>query len=130
MSTTRARTLRNNLTEAEVILWSRLRRLRAAGYHFRRQAPLGGYYADFVCLNHRLVIELDGAQHEAAAQAEHDRVRDAVLRERGFTVLRYANAAVGLRLSDIMEDVMRHLEGSPVRWVGKLAPTHPANASR
>jgi very-short-patch-repair endonuclease len=130
MSTTRARALRNNLTQAEVILWSRLRRLRAMGYHFRRQAPLAGYYADFACLNYRLVVELDGSQHQTAAAVEHDRVRDAALAARGFTVLRFDNAAVGTRLSDIMEAVMGYLEGARGRWVGKLAPAHPPSASR
>ena len=54
----RARQLRNNMTEPEVILWSRLKRLRAEGFHIRRQAPFRGYYLDFVCFERRVAIEV------------------------------------------------------------------------
>ncbi len=61
--TARAGALRASMSEAEVILWSRLKRLREQGYHFRRQAPFRGYFLDFVCYARRLVVEVDGGQH-------------------------------------------------------------------
>ena len=58
-----ARTLRSSPTEAERLLWYRLRRRRVGGFRFRRQVPIGRYICDFVCPRARLVIELDGSQH-------------------------------------------------------------------
>ena len=58
-----ARTLRSSPTEAERVLWYRLRRRRVGGFRFRRQVPIGRYICDFVCPQARLVIELDGSQH-------------------------------------------------------------------
>ena len=83
----RARELRRNMTPEERLLWSRLR-ANGLGYAFRKQQALGFYFADFVCLEKKLVIELDGSQH---AGSEYDATRDAELRARGFTVLRFWN---------------------------------------
>ena len=58
-----ARQLRQNSTDAERRLWSRLRGRRFSAYKFRRQAPVGEYIADFICYERRLIIELDGGQH-------------------------------------------------------------------
>ena len=69
-----ARALRKRLTPQEVRLWMKLRELKALGFNFRRQAPIGPYIVDFVCFRCRLVIEADGGQHglhegaKAAAQ--------------------------------------------------------------
>ncbi|HEY3167355.1 MAG TPA: endonuclease domain-containing protein, partial [Candidatus Binatia bacterium] len=63
---TRARQMRKNPTEAERLLWRRLRFWQVDGFKFRRQQPLGNYIVDFVCLEKRLIIEIDGGQH-----AEH-----------------------------------------------------------
>jgi very-short-patch-repair endonuclease len=106
MSTTRARELRNAMTEPEIMLWSRIRRLRAHGWHFRRQAPVGPYYLDFACLKLALVIEVDGAQHFDGPQAEKDRIRDAYLERRGFRILRLTNAAVRENLSGAADVIL------------------------
>ena len=113
MATLRARRLRNNLTRYEVIMWARLKRLRAMGYHFRRQAPFRGYYLDFVCFNHLLVVEVDGAQHAEDDGAEWDRVRDGVLERAGFQVLRFWNADARDRTDEVVEGIMRALEARP-----------------
>ncbi len=63
MSTQRARQLRKNMTDAERVLWAKLRRRQMFGLKFRRQQPLGDYIVDFVCLEKKLVIEVDGGQH-------------------------------------------------------------------
>ena len=107
----RARSLRNAMTEPEVILWSRLKKLRAMGHHIRRQAPFRGYYLDFVCFERRVVIEVDGGHHGEDAQAAHDAVRDAVLRREGFRVLRFWSSSVRQNLDGVMYSVMAALEG-------------------
>ena len=63
MNKTKARELRKNPTEAERKLWKYLRLRQLGGYKFRRQAPLGSYIVDFVCLEKKLIVELDGGQH-------------------------------------------------------------------
>jgi len=89
MGTERAKELRRNPGEPERIMWQVLYTFRQQGYHFRRQAPIGPYYADFVCHHAGLVIEVDGDSH-ARAEA-YDQRRDAFMRERGFDVLRFSN---------------------------------------
>ncbi len=88
----RARELRREMTDAERLLWSRLRRRQMFGDKFRRQQPLGPYIVDFVCLDKRLIVELDGGQH--AEQQEYDAERTRWLEEQGFRVLRFWNNQV------------------------------------
>ncbi|MEO5574516.1 MAG: endonuclease domain-containing protein [Gammaproteobacteria bacterium] len=87
-----ARTLRSNPTDAEKLLWKHLRLRQLHGYKFRRQFPLGSYIVDFVCLEARLVIEVDGGQH--IEQSMQDERRTEWLRQQGFTVLRFWNNQV------------------------------------
>jgi very-short-patch-repair endonuclease len=98
------------MTEAEIWLWGRLKRLHALGYHFRRQRPFHGYYLDFVCIDRRLVVEVDGAQHNEPLQAEHDGVRDAVLRRAGYQVMRFSNSAVRTDIDGVMDAIVLALE--------------------
>jgi very-short-patch-repair endonuclease len=109
----RARALRNAMTEPEVILWSRLKRLRAEGFHIRRQSPFRGYILDFVCFDRRVVIEVDGAGHGEGRQIVHDEVRDAVLQREGFQVLRFWNAEVRTNLDGVMLSIREAL-GPPL----------------
>jgi very-short-patch-repair endonuclease len=98
------------------MLWLRLRDLRPQGYHFRRQAPFRGYFLDFVCFNHRLVVEVDGGGHDEDAQAKHDRIRDAVLKRHGFHTLRVSNGDVNTNMAGVMEAVLDALATSaPIR---------------
>ena len=90
----RARNLRKNATSAERALWRHLRLKRDHGWKFRRQHRLGPYYADFACLEARLIVELDGGHHADGAQAAHDAARDAWLRKEGYRILRFWNADV------------------------------------
>jgi very-short-patch-repair endonuclease len=89
MSREHARVLRKNPTEAERSLWKHLRLRQLHGHKFRRQQPLGQYIVDFVCLEKRLIVELDGGQH--AGQAGSDAERTAWLEAQGFHVLRFWN---------------------------------------
>lgn len=91
------------MTPPEIRLWLALRRLRADGFHFRRQAPFRGYFLDFVCHGRRLVIEVDGQTH--AYPLDHDRLRDAVLAREGYRTLRLGNADIRDNLDGVMAGV-------------------------
>ena len=84
----RARAMRRAPTEAERKLWRALRDRRLQAIKFRRQTPIGPYVADFLCVEHRLVVEADGSRH---AQNTGDIVRDSWLTEHGYKILRFWN---------------------------------------
>jgi very-short-patch-repair endonuclease len=86
-----ARRLRRQTTDAERKLWQHLRQWPQRVTHFRRQAVIGPYFADFACHSNRLVIELDGGQHAEGMQARNDSIRDAFRKSRGYRVLRFWN---------------------------------------
>ena len=90
--TARARALRQTSTEAEHELWSMVRNRKIAGCKFRRQAPIDRFFADFACLERRLIVELDGSQH--ADKIDYDAARTEVLESCGWTVLRFWNSQV------------------------------------
>lgn len=87
----KARGLRNNMTRAEIILWSRLRMKQLGGYKFRRQQKIYDYIVDFYCHKLRLIIEVDGDIHSSLKQAEHDKSRDKILKINGYNVFRLSN---------------------------------------
>ncbi|MFC5697864.1 endonuclease domain-containing protein [Pseudomonas sp. GCM10022186] len=100
-----AKALRSNMTEAERHLWYYLRGHRFLGLKFKRQKPMGRYIVDFICLERRLVIELDGGQHQE--QAERDAERDRWLAEQGFQVLRFWNHEVLGETESVLEVIRR-----------------------
>ena len=105
------RVLRKNMTEAEHMLWRDLRRGQIDGYKFRRQHPFGDYILDFVCLEAKLVIELDGSQH--AEFQEKDGCRTADLERAGFKVLRFWNNEVLHELEVVKESIWQALQTPP-----------------
>jgi very-short-patch-repair endonuclease len=94
------------MSPPEVLLWRRLKRLRAQGFHFRRQAPFRGCFLDFVCFSRRLVVEVDGGQHAEEEQAAHDTVRNQVLRREGFDVLRFWAGTVMNEPGEVMDTIV------------------------
>jgi very-short-patch-repair endonuclease len=104
----RARDLRRNMTEAEHVLWSRLRRRQLRGARFRRQMVLGSYIVDFVCVEQRLIIELDGGQH--TLQRDYDDRRTNWLNSQNFRVLRFWNSDVLEELDVVLEAIWNALE--------------------
>ena len=108
-----ARALRKRLTPQEVKLWTKLRELKALGFKFRRQAPIGRYIVDFVSFRSRLVIEADGGQHGLPRTALTDQVRDAFLLAQGFRVLRFWNSDVDENLTGVMESILAALNQTP-----------------
>src|SRR5205823_3848890 len=103
----RARSLRTNLTDAEQLLWARLRRKQVLGVQFYRQKPIGNYIADFYAPVARLVVEVDGSQHFDLAKAEYDRRRTEYLKQMGLQVLRYHDRQVLLELDSVVEEIFR-----------------------
>ncbi len=93
----------------EAKLWVALRRLRGAGFHIRRQVPIGPYVVDFACRKARLMIEVDGSHHGFDAMAARDRVRDEALRARSFRVVRFWNDDVHRDLDSVMDTVFARL---------------------
>jgi len=107
-----ARALRKNETDAERALWAALREFKQADLHFRRQAPIGPYVADFACHRAKIVVELDGEQHGEDRNFIHDTERTAYLNSRGYRVIRFANWEV-LRERPRVLDAIFHFAKSP-----------------
>jgi very-short-patch-repair endonuclease len=100
-----SRKLRRHSTDAEALLWSRLRNRQLLGFKFRRQMPIGSQVADFASLEGKLVVELDGCQHTAEADA----ARTAAIEAAGFLVLRFWNDDVLTNAEGVMEVIARTL---------------------
>jgi very-short-patch-repair endonuclease len=105
-----ARALRRSRTVAERKLWTRLRLLKARGWKFRQQVPIGRFVVDCACLSHRLVIEVDGATHSSTSELAHDAAREAVIRAQGFRILRFWNSEMATNLDAIMDQIVWTLE--------------------
>jgi very-short-patch-repair endonuclease len=90
--------LRANTTEAERKLWRALKDVPVEGTHFRKQVPIGPYVADFACLAAKLIIELDGGQHNRDDVSAKDRARQQWLQAEGYRVLRFWNGEVSANL--------------------------------
>ena len=89
-----ARAQRRNMTRAETMLWQGLRNHRLDGRGFRRQTPIGPYFADFVCLQRKLIVEADGRTHETEGAKVRDEERDCWLQRAGYRVLRFPDDLV------------------------------------
>ncbi|MEZ5696704.1 MAG: DUF559 domain-containing protein [Sphingomonadaceae bacterium] len=106
--TQRARQLRRDSTDVERKLWSRLRNRGLCNLKFRRQAAIGPYYVDFLCHDRRLVVELDGGQHSAEAEA----ARTAYLAGKGYRVIRFWNNEVSENIDGVLERIAREADFS------------------
>jgi crossover junction endodeoxyribonuclease RuvC len=107
--TSQARRLRQNSTDLERVLWEQLRAKRFGGHKFRRQEPILGYTADFVCHERRLIIEVDGGQH---ADSTHDARRDAMLHQAGFRTLRFWNNEISENLDGVLQAIKSALDAA------------------
>ena len=114
--TNRARELRNSATPAERLLWQYLSKSQL-GTKFSRQMPVGPFFADFLCRERRLIIELDGFSHDV--QPKRDVYRDRYLTEQGFHVLHFTNM-----------DVLGNVEGVVIEIKRALADWPTPNPSR
>ena len=98
-----ARILRRDKTQAEARLWSHLRNRQMEGAKFRFQSPVGPYVADFLCVETRLIVELDGGQH--GLQIEKDAARTKALEAAGYTVIRFWNNDVLANTEGVLETI-------------------------
>ena len=98
-----ARALRAQGTDAERVLWRHLRARQFDGYKFRRQHPIGPYFADFACVRERLVVELDGGQHAQADDQTRDARRTQFLQAHGWRVLRFWNHEALANLDGVLQ---------------------------
>ena len=103
----RARALRQGQTDAETLLWSKLRDRQILNLKFRRQRPIGSYFADFACLEIGLVIELDGGQHVDNA---YDIKRESDMASSGFQTLRFWNNDVFTQIDAVLEKIFQTAE--------------------
>ncbi len=102
-----ARNLRRNMTDVETKLWYQLKDRRFYGVKFRRQHPIKGYIVDFVSLEHKLVIELDGGQH--AIEKEKDAKRTAILEREGYAVIRFWNNDIAENMNGVLHTIAQAL---------------------
>lgn len=98
-----SRDLRTHMTDAEIFLWSRLRKRQILGVRFYRQKPILNYILDFYSDQVKLAIECDGSQHYEIEHARNDKIRDETLNELGIKVLRFDNLQVINKITLVME---------------------------
>ncbi|RNE65812.1 DUF559 domain-containing protein [Vibrio cholerae] len=101
--------LRNHMTHPEQRLWQHLRHFQL-GVKFRRQFGVGTYVLDFYCSTYKLAVEIDGDSHFSEGGKIHDEQRTAYLKRHGIRVVRYTNQEVEQQLTDVIEDIFRHLQ--------------------
>jgi very-short-patch-repair endonuclease len=98
-----AREMRSSPIDVEKNLWWRLRGRKLGGLKFRRQHPVGRFIADFVCLEARLIVEVDGRQHQ---DSQSDAVRTEELRRLGFEVIRFENDRVRIDIDNVCDAIL------------------------
>ena len=109
--TARARTLRANETSAEAMLWRALRNRQLGGHKFSRQVAVGPYFADFMCRQLRLVVEIDGATHGTPTEIASDEMRTAFLHSQGYRIFRVDNATIYGNLGGVLDGLLRFADG-------------------
>ena len=102
--------LRNNMTDAERRLWSKLRLKQLNGYQFYRQRVIGNYIVDFCSPALKLVIEVDGSQHYSDDVASFDKIRDKYLQDYGFKVLRFNDYEVLTNTNGVVENILENMK--------------------
>ena len=108
----RARQLRRSMTDAERALWRVIRNKQLNEFRFRRQRPMGNYIVDFVCLDAKLILEVDGGQH--AEQVGYDATRTVFLASLGYRVLRFWNNDVLQNMDGVVTVILDALDGECV----------------
>jgi len=101
----RARMLRKEPTEAEKILWSRIRNKQILGFKFRRQHPINFFIADFYCHEANLVLEIDGGIHDETEVKERDAWREEVINQFGIKVIRFKNDDIVKNIDKIVAEI-------------------------
>ena len=111
----RSRELRSSMTDAEIKLWSKLRRKQLHSLQFCRQKSIGNFIVDFYCPKARLVIEVDGGQHYQERGMARDAARDSYLRGLGLEVIRFSTRDVLYNLEGVIAVIVERLERAKER---------------
>ncbi len=98
------------MTDAEIALWSKVRRKQLYGLQFHRQKPIGKYIVDFYCPEAWLVVEIDGGQHYTPEGEHNDANRDTYLQSLGLSVLRFSNLDVLRNMDGVMATIVQKIE--------------------
>ena len=104
-----ARSLRKQQTDVELLLWQKLRDRRLSGYKFRRQKPIGYYVVDFICVERKLIIEIDGGQHNTPEGKKYDHQRSQFLQKQGYNVIRFWDNEVNKEMDEVLNVINRAL---------------------
>ncbi len=106
------RHLRRNMTPQEHILWSKVRG-KQLGHRFRRQDSIGPYIVDFYCAAGKLIVEIDGNQHNEEQNKLYDLERTKFLNDLGYIVLRFSNNEISSRLEAVLKTIQLTIEARP-----------------
>jgi len=106
----RAKQLRKNMSEPEIIFWSQIQNSKL-GFQFRRQYPIGPYYADFVCIEKHLVVELDGYHHGTDEAIKYDNRRTDFIKSQGWKIIRIPNGKIRRELNGVLHELLKVLRG-------------------
>ena len=126
---TNSRRLRAGATDAEARLWRHLSRIPIDGTHFRRQVPIGRYFADFACHQVGLVIELDGGQHGEDAARQYDIERTVFLESQGYRVVRFWNSEIMDELEPVLDTIFAIVQQRQI-LLAEADSFHPTSALR
>ena len=105
----KARMLRKNMTTQERILWQFLRKKSINGLKFRRQYPIGNYIVDFICNEKKLIIEVDGGQHNKDKNIIYDEERTKYLETKGYKVIRFWNYDIDNNIEGVYQKILKYL---------------------
>ena len=108
-----SRNLRNNMTNQEITLWQYLKQRQVLGTKFRRQAVIGNYICDFVSFEKKIIIEIDGGQHNYGIQEQKDFQRDEFLKHQGFSILRFWNSDIDKNINGVIEKIKETIVSCP-----------------
>jgi very-short-patch-repair endonuclease len=124
--TNRSRVLRSNSTSAEDLIWSELRDRRLGGLKFVRQCPVGPFFADFVCRENKIIVEIDGGTHGTGTEVARDRKRSGYLHAKGFRIFRVHNQEVYDNIGGVLDTLLALVRGE-VAWadIVPAAAPHP-----
>ena len=104
-----ARKLRKNQTPQEAKIWSLLRNHRYKNLAFKRQHPIGDYIVDFICLEKKLIIEIDGGQHNEPNNVEYDKTRTEFLESKGYKVIRFWNNDIDNNIDGVFLEIDKYI---------------------
>ena len=117
----KSRELRKNMTSQERKLWSIIKNRQFFGYRFRRQFPIGQYIVDFICREKKIIIEIDGGQHNEIKNIQYDNKRTEYLISEGYKVIRFWNNDVDKNIGGVYEKLKEFFEIG-----GNITPPQPS----